>query len=99
MLYVLAKFKYTPTTVETGKDKTSKNPFMEKVAAMLKAELVLPVDLACRNLWNFYALNHYDGELFDQFGALIVKNHDKLSEIDIANALRAFAYFKHTGTE
>jgi hypothetical protein len=41
-LYILAKSKYTP-----------EESFMRKAAALLKSELVLPVDLACRNLWNF----------------------------------------------
>jgi hypothetical protein len=56
LLHVLAKFKYTPLNQE-GSDK---NPFLEKCCALLKAEPVLPVDLACRNLWNLYALDYYD---------------------------------------
>ena len=58
--------------------------------------MALPVDLACRNLWNFYALEHYDPQLFDKFAEIIFKNHDKVSEVDVANALSAFMHFKHT---
>lgn len=56
----------------------------------------MPVDMACRNLWNFYSLNYYDRQLFDMISDIIVKNHDKVSELDVANALSAFLHFKHT---
>lgn len=74
MLYVLAKFKYTP-----GNDiRDGKNPFLKACTSLLLAEPVLSVDQACRNLWNFYALDHYDPKLFDKLGEVIVKHHDKL---------------------
>ncbi len=56
----------------------------------------MPVDMACRNLWNFYSLNYYDRQLFDMISDIIVKNHDKVSELDVANALSSFLHFKHT---
>lgn len=96
LLYVLSKFKYTPMT---GSVQGEPNAFMTKCAGLLKAEPSLPVELACRNLWHFYSLNHYDPALLDSFGTIIVKNHDKLSEVDIANAVRAFAHFKHVESE
>lgn len=65
----------------------------------MKAEPKIPVELACRNLWNFYALGHYDSALFDKFATVIVKHHESLQEVDVANALRAFAYYKHTSSE
>lgn len=37
--------------------------------------------------------------MFDLFGQIIVKNYDKMSEIDVANSLSAFATFKHIETE
>ena len=96
LLYILAKFKYAPFS--TQKD-GEKNAFFLKCSTILKSELALSSDLACRNLWNFYALNYYEPELFDLLGSIIVKHHDKLSEIDVANAFKAFAFFKHTQTE
>ena len=65
----------------------------------MKAEPALPFELACRNLWNLYSLDHHDKELFDKFAVLIAKNHDQLMEIDVANALRAFSHFHHTDSE
>ncbi len=84
-LYLLAKFKYKPD-----------ESFLKKSCEVLKNELVLPVDLACRNLWNFYSLDYYDPKLFDMFSEIIVKNHEKVSEIDVANALSSFLHFKHS---
>ena len=81
----MAKFKYQPDQA-----------FLKKSAENLKSELALPVDIACRNLWNFYALEYYDSQLFDKFSDIIVKNHEKVSELDVANALSAFLHFKHT---
>ena len=71
---------------------------MKRAAAILKSELVLPVDLVCRNLWNFQSLNYYDKAMFDLFGKIIVKNYDTLSEVDVANSLSSFAHFKHIDT-
>jgi hypothetical protein len=50
-------------------------------------------------LWNLYALDHYDERLYDKLGKVLMENYDKLSDIDVANALRAFSHFKHTQTE
>ena len=71
LLYFLAKFKYLPLSP----DGSEKNLFLGKCCAILKAEPVIPLDKTCRNLWNLYALDHYDPELFDKFGEIIVKNH------------------------
>jgi hypothetical protein len=71
---------------------------LKRAAAILKSELVLPVDIACRNLWNFQALNYYDKAMFDLFGKIIVKNFGALSEVDVANSLSSFAHFKHIDT-
>lgn len=72
---------------------------LKKSVEALKSELTLSSDLACRNLWNLQALNYYDKAAFDLFSEIIVKNHTKLSEIDVANALSSLAHFKHVGTE
>ena len=88
LLYVLAKSHYKPD-----------DGFLKKAASLLKSEVALPVSSACRNLWNFQALNYYDKDMFDLFGKIIVKNFDQLSEIDVANSLSSFAHFKHINTD
>ena len=88
LLYILAKSKYEPNEL-----------FLKKSVAILKSEHALPVDIACRNLWNFQQLNFYDKDLFDKFGGIIVKDFDQMSEVDVANSLSSFARFKHMGTE
>ena len=65
LLYLLSKFKYQPDEA-----------FLKKSAEILQTDLAIPVDLVCRNLWNFYSLDHYDPKLFDKFSDIIVKNHD-----------------------
>lgn len=98
----MAKFKYVP---ELPKKKTGNHYdvkdslYMIKCADIMKREVVLPLPLVCRNLWNFYALEFYDSELFDKFGKIIVKNYKDLNELDVANAMKAFAYFKHMNYE
>jgi hypothetical protein len=49
--------------------------------------------MVCRNLWNLQALDHYDGPLFDKFSQIIIKNHDKMEELDVANTFSAFSHF------
>jgi hypothetical protein len=68
---------------------------MNKCISILKKEQVLPVVVVCRNLWNFYGLNYFDKELYDKFSTVIVKNHDKLNEIDVANAFKSYAHFNY----
>ena len=65
LLYLLSKFKYQPDEA-----------FLKKSAEILQTDLAISVDLACRNLWNFYSLDYYDPKLFDKFSDIIVKNHD-----------------------
>ena len=88
LLYLLAKFNFEP-----------KEEFMKKCTDLLKAEPALTVGFASRNLWNLYALNYYDKKLFDKFGSIIVKDFKDMREVDVANALCAFAHFKHMDTE
>ena len=33
------------------------------------------------------------------FSDIIVKNHDKVSELDVANALSSFLHFKHSSSD
>lgn len=72
---------------------------MQKCVDILNNEPVLTLPQVCRNLWNFQALQFYDKPLFTKFGDIIVKNHDKMSETDVANAARAFAEFEHVQYE
>lgn len=50
--------------------------------------------MACRNLWNLYALDHRS-EAGLKFFAEVIHNSDPstLNELDLANSLRAFAHF------
>ena len=78
LLYVLAKFKFVPDLI-SGKPNekhynVSDSLFMTKCTEILKKEVVLPLPIVGRNLWNFYALKFYDNELFDKFAKIIVKN-------------------------
>jgi hypothetical protein len=91
ILYVLAKFHYKPLLDQGQEDKE----VMEKCVKIFKSELVLPVSIVCRNLWNFYGLHYFDKDLYDKFSTVIVSNHDKLNEIDIANAFKSFAHFNY----
>jgi hypothetical protein len=72
---------------------------MNRVSEILLSEPAIPIEQAGRNLWNMYALEHYDERLYDKLGKVLVQNYDKLGEIDVANAFRAFAHYKHTHTE
>jgi len=50
--------------------------------------------IACRNLWNLYALGRRSEAGLKLF-AEVIQNSDpsKLNELDLANSLRAFAHF------
>ena len=52
--------------------------------------------LATRNLWNIYMLNYNYEQALERFSQVIRETEpDKLSELDIADALRALAHFQH----
>jgi len=52
--------------------------------------------LASRNLWNLYALNHFSEKALIRFSkAFVDSNHDRINQLDIANAIRSFAHFKY----
>ena len=93
ILYVLAKFKYNQSV--SAESNIERTQLLAKSAEVFKKELVLPTQMVCRNLWNFYALMHFDKELFDKFAQIIAKSSDSLNELDVANALRSFAQFKY----
>lgn len=49
----------------------------------------------CRNLWNFYALDFKSVDALDHFTKIILQNQDKIGERDVANSVKAFAYFEY----
>lgn len=51
--------------------------------------------MACRNLWNFYCLDYFDEKVFELLSNQVAKNPAKLLELEVANALRAFAHFNY----
>ena len=67
---------------------------MDAAIEYFKREPVLTVKTAARNLWNLYSLDHRseDGlKLFTQ--VLLNARSEEFNELDIANALRAYAHF------
>jgi hypothetical protein len=100
MLYFIAKFKFFPDLPKHERnDSPYYNPFFCSVTDYLLSEPTISVDSAARNLWNMYALNHYNQHLFDKLGKVLSDNYKEVSELDVANALRAFAHFKHMDTD
>ena len=85
-LYVLGKFKYKSS---------DSNKFIEQAILRLKSEPKLEIRLACRNLWNLFALDYKSQDALKLFADVILRVGEpyKLNELDIANSLRAFAHF------
>ena len=85
-LYVLGKFKFRSA---------DQNKFVEQAVLKLKAEPKLEIKLACRNLWNLFALDFKSEVAMKLFSDVIMRVGEpyKLNELDIANSLRAFAHF------
>ena len=64
--------------------------------ALVVKEPKLETRIACRNLWNLFALNYKCPKALARFSSVITSaNMDELNELDIANSLRAFATFEH----
>lgn len=56
--------------------------------------------LSSRNLWNLYALDFKSEIALEKFSQVIQEaDGAQLSEIDIANAIRAFAHFQYVNYE
>ena len=61
---------------------------------VILSEPKLPFNLACRNLWNLYALDYESESALQQFSDIVISTHpDKLNEIDVAHTLRALSHF------
>ena len=87
-LYYLAKFKYLKGDyIDTAIEKFAREPKLDHITA-------------CRNLWNLFALDHRSDKALKLFATTILKTDaTKLNELDIANALRAFAHFQYLDYE
>ena len=52
--------------------------------------------IACKNLWNLYALDHFNKVAMDCFTQVILSTKPELIKpIDVASALRSYAHFQH----
>jgi hypothetical protein len=91
-LYFLAKLKY----VRPDGSKL----FCERAVSDLIKAPQLGYRVACRNLWNFYALDHHSVAVLDKCAASILEAPpNELNQLDVANALRAFAHFDYVHFE
>ena len=87
MLYIFAKMKFV------SKEDTNRL-YIRKALDVILSEPVLPHGLACRNLWNLYALDYFDEAVLTKLSDVVQHTKpEKLSEIDIAHTLRALAHF------
>ncbi len=84
VLYILAKFK-----CQSG-------DYIDFAIQRFAKEPKLEVRIACRNLWNLFALDHKSEAGLKLFADVIQKgDSSKLNELDLANSLRAFAHFQY----
>lgn len=63
----------------------------------MKKEPKLDVKLACRNLWNLYALNHRSEVGLKLFSEILLRVGDAYThtEVDLATAVKCFAHFQY----
>ena len=88
MLYIFAKMKFTS-------ENDPNSEYIDHAIDAILQEPMLPHGLACRNLWNLYALDHYREDALQKLSDIVHQtNPDKLYEIDIAHTLRAFSHFR-----
>lgn len=88
ILYWFAKFKWRSSHGDE---------YLQTALSILLAEPTITSYTACRNLWNLYAFNFYDKVALERFSQVILDTKpDQLNELDIANAVRSLAHFKHT---
>ena len=84
LLYALGKSQY----------KHIDNKYLTVALDQILQEPKIDIYLCSRNLWNLYALDFKHEEALQKFSeCIIAADGDKLNEVDIANALRAFAHF------
>lgn len=85
VLYAMGKLGYKPKENEMW--------LVTSIDQILK-EPKLDTYLACRNLWNLYALDTKHEVAMQKFAECIFASDvSKMKELDIANAIRAFAHF------
>ena len=87
VLYLLAKFRF----------RAESNEYIEVAMTQLKKEPKLDVKLACRNLWNLFALDHRSEVGLQLFAEVLLRVGEayKLTELDLANSIRAFSHFQY----
>ena len=86
-LYCLAKLRYKN---QYG------NGYIDEAMEQLVKEPKLSYVVASKNLWNLYALDHFNKVAVDCFTRVIVDTKPELIKpIDIASAMRAYAHFQH----
>ena len=77
-----------------AKLKWRSGPYLDAAISQLKKEPKLPMKIAARNLWNLFALDHKSEDALIMFTNVYLQaKPEDLNELDIANALRAFAHF------
>jgi hypothetical protein len=54
---------------------------------------------ACRNLWNLSALEFRSDEALKELTAVVMRQREKLMDVDIANCVRSFAVFEYLDYE
>jgi hypothetical protein len=50
---------------------------------------------ACRNLWNLAELRYYNEAAFKELTGVVMRNQDRLNDVDVANCVKAFSTFQH----
>ena len=87
VLYCIAKLQY--------KSKNGKQ-YIDKAIELLVKEPQLSYTVACRNLWNLFALDHESKVGMDCFTqALLNTKPELIKPIDVASAMRSFAHFQY----
>ena len=70
--------------------------YLETAMSLVVKEPKLETRVACRNLWNLFALDYKCPKALARFSQVIIDaKPEELNEMDIANSLRAFATFEH----
>jgi hypothetical protein len=62
-------------------------------------EPVLSQQAACRNFWNYYAMDYKSKELLNCLSKYIVEGHQNLLEDEIVQVFKAFAHFNYINLE
>ena len=64
------------------------------VKILLKETDMHPIH-ACRNLWNFSELRYYNESALKELTGVVMRNQDRLNDVDVANCVKAFSTFQY----